>query len=63
MEGMLTRKDIKIPDDKLKVLKNKYSNFSLTHFWGYKIKTNANAGKFLIGEWFVGDIIANKEYN
>ena len=27
----------KIPDDKLKVLKSKYPNFSLTHFWEYKI--------------------------
>ena len=53
----------KIPDDKLKVLKNKYPNFSLTHFWEYKIKTNAKARKFLMGESFVGDIIANKEYN
>ena len=53
----------KIPDYKLKVLKNKYPNFSLTHFWEYKIKTNVKAGKFLIGESFVGDIIANKEYN
>ena len=51
-----------ISDDKLKVLKNKYPNFSLIHSWEYKIKTNANAGNFLIGEWFVGDIIANTEY-
>ena len=55
---MLTCKDIlKFPTINSKGLKNKYPNLSLTHFWEYKIKTNANAGQFLMGEWFDRSIL------